>query len=112
MNDKVTDVPIVATTSTPKTTTISSVTTKGIQEVTIFLTAEGNVLKGEMMLKFFHFIFHRVEQLFGNAFQIYWKKQANAKKYELFKDVIIAFGNLGFNKEIILDIAQKHIHFK
>ncbi|GLJ22491.1 hypothetical protein SUGI_0423520 [Cryptomeria japonica] len=30
INDKVTDVPIGASTSTPKTTTISSVTTKGI----------------------------------------------------------------------------------
>jgi len=41
-----------------------------------------------------------------------WRKQENAKKYELIKDVIIAFGNHGFNKEIILYIATKYIHSK
>ncbi|XP_059077257.1 uncharacterized protein LOC131067701 isoform X2 [Cryptomeria japonica] len=62
INDKVIDAPIGESTSTPKTTTISSVTTKGTQEVTILLTSEGNVLKDEVGLKFFHFIFHRAEQ--------------------------------------------------
>ncbi|GLJ24263.1 hypothetical protein SUGI_0462650 [Cryptomeria japonica] len=47
INDKVIDAPIGESTSTPKTTTISSVTTKGTQEVTILLTSEGNVLKDE-----------------------------------------------------------------
>ncbi|XP_057870639.2 uncharacterized protein LOC131074772 isoform X2 [Cryptomeria japonica] len=112
INDKVIDAPIGASTSTPKTTTISSVTTKGTQEVTILLTSEGNVLKDEVGLKFFHFIFHRAEQLFGNTIQMDWRKQSNAKKEELFKDVITAFGNPGFNKDIILDIARKYMHSK
>ena len=41
-----------------------------------------------------------------------WMKQANAKKDELFKDVVIAFGNPGFDKELILQIASKYIHSK
>ncbi|XP_059077015.1 uncharacterized protein LOC131042677 [Cryptomeria japonica] len=112
INDKVVDAPIGASTSTQRTTTISSVTTKGMQEVTILLTSEGNVLKDEVGLKFFHFIFHRAEQLFGNTIQIDWRKQSDAKKDKLFKDVIEAFGNLGFNKEIIVDIARKYMHSK
>ncbi|GLJ20469.1 hypothetical protein SUGI_0372400 [Cryptomeria japonica] len=39
INDKVIDAPIGASPSTPKTTTISSVTIKGMQEVTILLTS-------------------------------------------------------------------------
>ncbi|GLJ24200.1 hypothetical protein SUGI_0461480 [Cryptomeria japonica] len=112
INDKVVDAPIRASTSTQRTTTISSVTTKGTQEVTILLTSEGNVLKDEVGLKFFHFIFHLAEQLFGNTIQIDWRKQSDAKKDELFKDVITAFGNPGFNKEIIVDIARKYMHSK
>ncbi|XP_057845962.1 uncharacterized protein LOC131055519 isoform X1 [Cryptomeria japonica] len=112
INDKVIDAPIGASTSTPKTTTISSVTTKGTQEVTILLTSEGNVLKDEVGLKNFHFIFCCAEQLFGNTIQMDWRKQSNAKKEELFKDVITAFGNPGFNKDIILDIARKYMHSK
>ena len=106
------DVPIRASTSISKTIAISSVSTKGTQEVTILLMLEGNVLKDEMWLTFFHFIFRRAEQLFGNSIQMDWRKQGNAKKYELFKDVIIVFGNLGFNKEIILDIERKYIYSK
>ena len=83
-----------------------------MQEVTILLTAEGNVLKDEIGLKFYHFIFRRAEQLFGNTIQMDWRKQTNAKKEELFKDVVIEFGNPGFDKEIILDIACKYIHSK
>lgn len=41
-----------------------------------------------------------------------WRKQTNAKKEELFKDVVIAFGNIGFDKELILEIATKYIHSK
>ncbi|GLJ20468.1 hypothetical protein SUGI_0372390 [Cryptomeria japonica] len=41
-----------------------------------------------------------------------WRKQSNAKKEELFKDVITTFGNPGFNKDIILDIARKYMHSK
>ena len=41
-----------------------------------------------------------------------WRNQTNAKKEELFKDVVIEFGNPGFDKEIILDIACKYIHSK
>ncbi|GLJ25185.1 hypothetical protein SUGI_0481700 [Cryptomeria japonica] len=93
INDKVIDAPMGASASTPQTTTISSVTTKGTQEVTILLTSEGNVLKDEVGLKIFHFIFRRAEQLFGNTIQMDWRKQSNAKKEELFKDVITAFGN-------------------
>ena len=80
ISEKVLDVPIRESTSTSRTTTISSVTTKGMQEVTILLTAEGNVLKDEMGLKFYHFIFRRAEQLFGNTIQMDWRKQTNAKK--------------------------------
>ncbi|XP_057813666.2 uncharacterized protein LOC131027609 isoform X4 [Cryptomeria japonica] len=112
INDKVIDAPIGESTSTPKTTTISSVTTKGMQEVTILLTSEGNVLKDEVGFKFFHFIFRRAEQLFGNTIQMVWRKQSNSKKEEFFKDVITTFGNPGFNKDIILDIAQKYMHSK
>ena len=74
------DVPIRASTSTPKTTKISSVTTKGMQEVTILLTSKGNSLKDEMGLKFYHFIFRRAEQLFGNTIQMDWRKKIDAKK--------------------------------
>ena len=80
ISEKVLDVPIRESTSTSRTTTISSVTTKGMQEVTILLTAEGNVLKDEMGLKFYHFIFRRAEKLFGNTIQMDWRKQTNAKK--------------------------------
>ena len=64
-----------------------------MQEVTILMSLEGNVLKDEMVLKFYLFIFCHGEQLFGNTIQIDWRKQTNAKKEELFKDVVIAFGN-------------------
>jgi len=83
-----------------------------MQEVTILLTSEGNVLKDETGLKFYHFIFRGAEQLFGNTIQMDWRKQANAKKEELFKDVVIAFGNPGFDKELILQIASKYMHSK
>jgi len=89
VSDTVPNVSIREPSSIPKTTTISSVTTKGMQEVTILLTSEGNVLKDETGLKFYHFIFHRAEELFGNTIQMDWRKQANAKKEELFKDVVI-----------------------
>lgn len=112
VSDTVPNVSIREPSSIPKTTTISSVTTKGMQEVTILLTSEGNVLKDEMGLKFYHFIFRRAEELFGNTIQMDWRKQANAKKEELFKDVVIAFGNPGFDKELILQIASKYMHSK
>ena len=111
-NDTVANVPIGASISTSKTATVSSVTTRGMQEVTILLTSEGNVLKDEKGIKFFHFIFRRAEQLFGNTIQVDWRKQANNKKNELFADVIKSFGNPRFNKEVILDIARKYIHSK
>ncbi|XP_059075537.1 uncharacterized protein LOC131075415 [Cryptomeria japonica] len=41
-----------------------------------------------------------------------WRKQSNSKKEELFKNVITTFGNPGFNKDIILDIARKYMHSK
>jgi len=65
-----------------------------------------------MELKFYHFIFCRAEQLFGNTIQMDWRKQTNAKKEELFKDVVIAFCNPRFDKELTLEIASKHIHSK
>ena len=80
ISEKVLDVPIRESTSTPKTTTISLVTTKEMQEVTILITTEGNVLKDEMGLKFYHFIFRRAKQLFGNTIQMDWRKQTIAKK--------------------------------
>lgn len=76
------------------------------------LTSEGNVLKDVMGLKFYHFIFRRAEKLFGNTIQMDWRKQANGKKEELFKDVVIAFGNPRFDKELILQIASKYMHSK
>eukprot|EP00253_Pinus_taeda_P024450 PITA_24450 len=112
VSDTVPNVSIREPFSIPKTTTISSVTIKGMQEVTILLTSEGNVLKDETGLKFYHFIFRHAEELFGNTIQMDWRKQANAKKEELFKYVVIAFGNPGFDKELILQIASKYMHSK
>lgn len=112
VSDKVPNVSIRELSSIPETTIISSVTTKGMQEVTILLTSKGNVLKDETGLKFYHFIFRRAKQLFGNTVQMDWRKQANAKKEELFKDVVIAFGNPRFDKELILQISSKCMHSK
>ncbi|KAH9294323.1 hypothetical protein KI387_040470, partial [Taxus chinensis] len=106
------DVPIGEATVTPTTATISTVNTKGKKEVTILLTSDGNVLKDEMGSKFFQFLFHRAECLFGNTIQVDWRKQANSKKDELFEDVIKEFGNPGFNKDFIMDYARKFIHSK
>ncbi|KAH9292384.1 hypothetical protein KI387_042429, partial [Taxus chinensis] len=106
------DVPIGEATVTRTTTTISTVNTKGKKEVTILLTSDGNVLKDEMGSKFFQFLFHRAECLFGNTIQVDWRKQANSKKDELFEDVIKEFGNPGFNKDFIMDYARKFIHSK
>ncbi|KAH9321485.1 hypothetical protein KI387_016124, partial [Taxus chinensis] len=106
------DVPNGEATVTPTTATISTVNTKGKKEVTILLTSDGNVLKDEMGSKFFQFLFHRAECLFGNTIQVDWRKQANSKKDELFEDVIKEFGNPGFNKDFIMDYARKFIHSK
>ncbi|KAH9295101.1 hypothetical protein KI387_038689, partial [Taxus chinensis] len=106
------DVPNGEATVTPMTATISTVNTKGKKEVTILLTSDGNVLKDEMGSKFFQFLFHRAECLFGNTIQVDWRKQANSKKDELFEDVIKEFGNPGFNKDFIMDYARKFIHSK
>ncbi len=65
-SDIVANVPIGASISTSKTTKVSLVTTRGMQEVTILLTSEGNVLKDEKGIKFFHFIFRLAKYLFGN----------------------------------------------
>ncbi|KAH9325934.1 hypothetical protein KI387_006112, partial [Taxus chinensis] len=99
-------------TVTPTTATISTVNTKGKKEVTILLTSDGNVLKDEMGSKFFQFLFHHAECLFGNTIQVDWRKQANSKKDELFEDVIKEFGNPSFNKDFIMDYARKFIHSK
>jgi hypothetical protein len=104
--------PARAFASTLKTTKVSLVTTKGLQEVMIFLTSEGNVLKDETSLKLFHFIYRRAEKLFGDTIQMDWRRQANGKKEELFKNVITTFGDPCFNKDVILDIACKYIHSK
>ncbi|KAH9308129.1 hypothetical protein KI387_036040, partial [Taxus chinensis] len=112
------DVPNGEATVTPTTATISTVNTKGKKEVTILLTSDGNVLKDEMGSKFFQFLFHRAECLFGNTIQVDWRKQANSKKDELFEDVIKEFGNPAWitNQttwdELIKDAKFKRKSFK
>lgn len=102
----------MASTSTPQASNVSLVTTKGAQEVTLLLSSEGEVFKDEMGMTFFHFIYHRSEQLFGNTVQRDWRNQCKLKKAELCNDVIMAFGDPGFDEAYILEIAQKYIHSK
>ena len=106
------NVPIGKSASTPKTPTISLVTTKGLKEVTNLVTSEENALKDENGLKFYHFIFRHAQQLFGNTIQVDWRKKLQVKKDELFNDAIKTFGNHGFKKEIIFNIARKNIQSK